>query len=238
MSDTVVVPEIFQDVLNQASSYCRTVSIVLNPLYIFQCPLQIADSAITNSPYTRDIFEKLGTPTKLFTTAVRKEFYPEPKELRVCWFPRKTDHQIESFKNVLASIDKRFISDIEWYPIVNLSDEDFAKTIRRSLVFLSLSLSEGWCGAMYEAMRCRTLVCCYPIAQPYLVNVVSAETGNYVDLAMNLAPYLRLALDGTESRLTESLLDRAYQESLPYTAVTEAASIIQMWRDYLEGVAA
>lgn len=241
VGDTVVIPEIRPDLANRvklSGGQIRCVSIVLNPLYAFmEGDPAFGEFAITNSPYTAEILESMGVPTRSFLTAVRPEFYPEQKKRQICWIQRKSGQYIEPFKRALRMISPTLVDTFSWVPIIDMSDEEYAATIRQSMVFLSMSLAEGWSGAMYEAMRCRTLVCCFPICQPYILkHVVSSGTCDFVDLARRLAWKLS-AFTNEEHREGAIVgmmhLDKAYNASLAYTLASESASIIQLWTDYL-----
>lgn len=221
--DVLVIPEVAQDVIAQTKGRCKTMMMVLNPFYLFQQPkIHLADCAITNSPFTADMLERIGVKTHLFTTAIDpKRFFPDEKKYTLCYMRRKSEHSIESLRKALASIDPS-LAAIHFVSIDNFSDEEYDRTIRRSHIFLSLSPHEGWSGAMYEAQRSRTIVAGYDGGQPYLKHAIFAD--NFINLAFRLAPLLKSIMGGDKSAF-EGMIDDAYHQTLQLTPEAEAASL-------------
>jgi hypothetical protein len=249
--DIVVIPEGLPNVMLQLKDApLRRIAIAQNWSYVYVGLPEGTDwrhlgieRILTYPEHTGEFLSwAMNLPVHVFEWGIRDDlfyFRREEKERQITYIKRK-QHNIEILKRVLCSRRPNYISDIRWLALDGLSEEDYAREIRRSTVFLSLSTAEGLYAPFFEAMRSGTLVGGYHGvgAQRALIpsgpnqNCVIAENEDYITLARRLEPLLADLLKGDLSDW-QKLIDNGLQTSARYTLEREEASIVAIWREIL-----
>ncbi len=185
----------------------------------------------------------MGLPVDLLSTSIDHDLYrydPKIKQMQISYIHRKAEH-IKKLQALLASRNKDYLNKFKWVKLDGLSIEAYAEQIRRSMVFLSTSLAEGFPTSCLEAMAAGALVAGYDALGGKGVftttgneqNAMIAPNGDYVSLAYQLAPALDDLLTG-RLHCWDSMLQRARQTALQYTIEEEASSVISYWTSVLQ----
>ena len=181
-------------------------------------------------------------PVHVFDWGVRDDLFvcePGEKTALLALIKRKQGN-LELLRRALYSRDPAYISRIKWLEMDGLAEEEYARELRRSTAFVSLSIAEGLYVPYLEAMRCGTIVAGYSAvgAQCALIaagagrNCISAENGDYATLAMRLEPLLQDMLRG-DCSAWQPLIRNALDYSAQYTLEREERTIVAIWREIL-----
>ncbi len=191
------------------------------------------------SPAIADMIHwSMGLPVHLLPSGIDHNlFYYDPsiKQMQISYIHRKAE-QTARTQALLASRNPDYLYEFKWVGLDGLSQEAYAEQIRRSSIFLSTSLAEGFPTACLEAMASGALVAGYdavggkeilspPGEKP---TAILAPNGDYVSLAHKLAPVLDDLLAG-EGHRWHPVLDRARRTALKYTMDGEASALIDFW---------
>jgi glycosyltransferase involved in cell wall biosynthesis len=185
----------------------------------------------------------MGLPVHVFDWGVRGDlfcFRPEEKTAQIAYIKRK-ERNIEVFRRLLYSRNPDFINRIRWLAMDKLTQSEYARELRRSLVFVSLSSTEGLYAPYLEAMRSGTIVAGYNAvgAKQALVgtgprqNCICAENEDYFSLGMQFEPLLQGILRGDVSAW-QPVIQNALDYSSQFTLEREERSVVAIWRAILE----
>ncbi len=250
--DILVAPEGYVSAMGPNQFFFRRVFIIcLSWHYIY---LHLPDRTdwrngnvervLTNSPFISDFVAwAMRLPVHVFRPGIDPSLYyyaPQEKTRQVAYITRKQG-PLEFLKRALYSRDPHFIDGIHWLGLDGLSQQDYAREIRRSCLFLNLSAIEGFCHAASEAMRAGALVAGFDgvgsqrelIGSGDRQNCILAENLDYATLARRLEPLLDDLLRGDLSRW-EAMRQNALAASAEYSLEAEEASVVSMWRSILD----
>jgi hypothetical protein len=249
--DIVAIPEGTSQVMDQLKNTpVRKIAIAQNWSYVYRALPDGRDwrhfgieRILAYPEHTGEFLAwAMNLPVHVFEWGIRDDlfyFQPQEKERQITYIKRK-QHNIEVFKRVLYSRDPSYITNINWLALDDLSEEEYAREIRRSTVFLSLSTTEGLYAPFFEAMRSGTIIAGYNGvgAQHALIpsgpdkNCVIAQNEDYMALAYQLEPLLIDILAGNLSRW-QQVINNGLQTSAQYTLKREEASIVGIWQEIL-----
>lgn len=254
IGDIVVIPEGSPAVMAQLKdTQVRRFALCQNWNYIFS-PLPAKydwrsfgiERALAYPESTaRFIQWSMSLPVHVFEWGIRADLFafdPSEKTAQFAYITRKQENRLETLLRVLYSRNPDYILRIRWFGMDGLSEEDYARELRRSTAFVNLSLAEGLYAPYLEAMRCGTIVAGYGAvgARQALVgtgpgrNCITAENGDYAALAMALEPLLQDILRGDLSAWGPVIRNaREYTEQ--YTLEREEKSVVAIWRQILGG---
>ncbi len=187
------------------------------------------------------IIWSMGLPVHYMGTSIdHNRYYYDPgqKRLQIAYIARKAS-RIERLKSLLASRNTDYIHKFKWVGLEGMSQEDYAAEVRRSAIFLSTSMAEGFPTSSLEAMAAGAIVAGYDGVGGKDVfcdenthrNCILAPSGDYPSLARKLAPLLDDLID-SKTGPWESMISRAQQTASSYTAEGEARSIIRFWHRF------
>lgn len=251
--DILVIPEGFPNVMAKFKDVpVRKIAIAQNWSYAYRALTGKLDwrhfGVERILAYPEPTCEFLGwamrLPAHAFEWGIRADLFshhPEEKVRQVAYIKRKQG-RMDVFKRVLHSRCPRYITDIRWLAMDGLSEEEYARELRRSTVFLNLSTAEGLYAPFFEAMRSGTIVAGYNgvgarqalIASGPDKNCIMAENEDYISLAYQLEPLLDDILTGDLKRW-KPLIDNGLKTSAAYTLEREEASVVAIWREILAG---
>jgi glycosyltransferase involved in cell wall biosynthesis len=253
LGDVLVLTEGFHKLAEQtkaAGDRIRRILLAMGWSYVYRTMPDGTDwrqlgieRALTNSPFTRDFLTwAMGLPVHVFQTGINPRLYyedPAAKKKQVCYILRKAG-AIEQLKRVLWSRRREFIEQINWFGLEGLSEQDYAREIRQSSLFISVSAAEGLPFAMLEAMRSGTQAAGYNsvggqrelIGDGSTQNCILADTMDYVTLAQRLEPLLSDIMTGDLTRWGDIRLN-AIKASQAYTLEAEEESVVSMWKEIL-----
>lgn len=251
--DIVVIPEGQPTVMHQLKEVpVRKIALCQNWHYIFHYLLLGCDwrsfgiERVLAYPESTGTFIhwSMGLPVHVFEWGIRDDLFafdPGEKTAQLAFIIRKQAN-LEILFRVLYSRNPDYLRGIRWLGMDDLSEEDYARELRRSTAFVSLSLTEGLYAPYLEAMRCGTIVAGYGAigARQALVgsgpgrNCITAENGDYATLAMELEPLLQDILRGDLSAW-QPVVRNALAYSAQYTLEREEQTIVAIWRRILGG---
>lgn len=247
-----MIPEGFTSVMEALKEHpLRRIVISLNWSYIYPPLRQRMDwrdlgieRAIVNSPFVGEFIEwSMSLPTHLFTLGIDPSLYyhtPAEKVPQISYIERKQT-TCEYLQRVLHSRNPAFVKEIAWKGHSDLSEADYAREIRKSVIFLNLSPAEGLPYSMLEAMRAGALVVGYNgvggqrelIGEGEKQNCVLSENFDYVTLARRLEPLLSDILEGDFARWGH-VLRAGLELSNQYTMEEEERTVLGMWDEILD----
>jgi glycosyltransferase involved in cell wall biosynthesis len=249
-SDIVVIPEGVASIMAEMQARAvRRVIIALNWHYIYNALEDAVDwrnygveRAISNSPFIAEMVNwAMGIPCDVFRWGINdKLYYTEPvKSRRIVYIERKKGC-VRHLMRLLWSRNPKFVQQIEWVALDGLSESDYARAIRESAVFLTLSMFEGLPASSLEAMRSGTIVVGFNgvggqrelIGQGENQNCVIADNNDYVTLAQRITPLLEDMLRGDVTRWT-GICNIGIKTSAAYTREAETQSILSIWNNIL-----
>jgi hypothetical protein len=158
--------------------------------------------------------------------------FEEPKLPRISYMPRRGS---DDAAHVLATLAARkVLGDVEIMPMSGLGENEVAKRLRQSLVFLSLGYHEGLPRPPAEAMACGAIVVGYDGfgGREYLLPDLAypVPTGDLAEFARRLEEVLRL-----HSRQPEQLRERARRAASfiaeYYSPTREEEELLAAWDD-------
>jgi SAM-dependent methyltransferase len=203
------------------------------------------ESVMAFSPVIgRMIHWSMGLPVYQLATSIDHQLYYPPaqeKQKQIAFIKRKAEH-VHKLKNLLASRNSDYIRKIKWVGLDGLQQPAYAAQIRRSAIFLTTSLAEGFPVACLEAMASGTIVSGYDAVGGKEIlrpdgrdqNCILSSNGDYVSLAYRMDPLLNNLIENRMDRW-QPLIARARQTALQHTTDREAASIIAFWKPLVYG---
>ncbi len=181
-------------------------------------------------------------PIHVYEWGIRGELFysrPEEKVRQIAYIKRK-EGKMDVFKRILHSRNSRYTTDIRWLALAGLPEEEYAREIRRSMVFVTLATNEGLPCSSLEAMRSATLVAGYDGVggQGFFIpsgpdqNCILAENEDYISLAYQMEPLLDDIRAGDLSRW-QPIIGNGQKLAARHTLEREEASVVKIWRDIL-----
>jgi hypothetical protein len=254
--DIVVIPEGLTDLMSRVKDLpVRKFAICQNWSYVYRAlPADMdwrafgIERVLTYPELTAEYLAwAMGLPVHVFEWGIRDDlfyFRPQEKAAQIAYIKRK-QHNVDVFQRLLRSRNPDYIRRIRWLALDELSEEDYAREIRRSLVFLSLSTMEGLYAPYLEAMRSGTIVAGYGavgargllVAEGPAQNCISAENDDYFALAMRLEGVLEGMLRGDLSDWAH-VVRNALEVSSRHSLEREEQSIVSIWREILRAAPA
>jgi len=249
-SDVLVFPEGYANIMQQLKDMpMRKVVFCQNWSYVFRAGTGWKGYGIERVlAFPQETAKWLewcmGLPTHAIDAAIRSDLYfhePKEKKPQVMLIKRKQGNA-EQLVRALRCRDPAYVERIRWLPVDNLSEEDYAREVRRSTVFLNLSMFEGLQTSSLEAMRCGTLVAGFNgigsrevfVGDGPAQNCITAENGDYATLAVRLEPVLKDILKNDMSAW-QPVLQAALATAAPYTLEREERTLVELWRKLLAG---
>jgi ubiquinone/menaquinone biosynthesis C-methylase UbiE len=169
-------------------------------------------------------------------------YYPaEEKQNQISYIKRKAEH-VQKLQTLLAARNPDYIRKIKWVGLDGLSQQAYAAQIRRSAIFLTTSLAEGFPIACLEAMAAGTIVSGYDAVGGKKTlcpdgsdqNCILSSNGDYVSLAYRLDPLLDDLIENRMDRW-QPMITRGRQTALQVNAHSEAESLIAFWKPLVYG---
>ena len=248
--DIVVIPESYPSIMNELKNYpIRRFAIALSWSYLFETLPDTMDwrdfnieRAIVVSPFIGRLIEwSMNIPVHILTAGLNDSLYyleSEPKKKSICYISRKAE-LFPCLKRILYAKNPRYIDDIQWIPMENYSEAEYASIVRQSAVYLNLSTAEGLVSSCLKAMRCGTLVAGFDSiggvdhlrGSGSNQNSILVQTGDYVSLAYAMAPLLDDLLIGNLQRW-QSVIKNALDTTKAFTVDSEEASLIAFWKQH------
>ena len=187
----------------------------------------------------------MGLPVHQLASSIDLQLYhytPETKRKQITFIKHKAEH-VQMLQSLLASRNPDYIRKIKWVGLDGLSEQAYAAHIRRSAIFLSTSLAEGFPTSCLEAMAAGTIVSGYDAVGGKEIlcpdgndqNCILSSNGDYVSLAYRMDPLLD---DLIENRMDpwHPMITRARQTALQFTPHSEAESLIAFWKPQVYGL--
>lgn len=249
--DILVIPEGFPNIMAKAKGVpVRKIAFMQNWSYAFKpLPDQIdwrhfgIERILAHTAHAGKFLAwAMKLPVHVYEWGIRGELFysrPEEKERQIVYITRKQGH-MDVFKRVLRSRNPRYVSEIRWLGLSDLSEEEYAREIRRAMVFVTLATNEGLPCSSLEAMRSATLVAGYDGVggQGFFIpsgpdqNCILAENEDYITLAYQMEPLLDDILAGDLNRW-RPLIDNGQKLAARHTLEREEASVVKIWQEIL-----
>ncbi len=180
----------------------------------------------------------MNLPVHQIGFGIKRELYrhdAKAKQKKIVYIERK-GALVPLLKGILRSRNPAYIQQIEWRGLSGLSEAEYANEVGTASIFLNLSLAEGLMVSCLEAMRAGAIVGGFTsiagadtlIGDGDQQNCVLAETGDYITLAMRLAPLLDAILAGGLAPY-QYVIRNARRTSSPYTKEFEEESLVEFW---------
>ena len=169
--DVLVIPEVMPQIMQQTASFAGeriVIALSWSPTYWNLPPGQTWSSygiknIITKSPLIQRYLRwSMGIEATLISEYVNCERYcftPEAKRPKVSYLTRK-DRSAGWLQSVLCAKGGPF-SDLEWMPLRELSEDEYARHLRETSVYVTTNMQEGMNTSVLEAMACGCLVVGY-----------------------------------------------------------------------------
>jgi glycosyltransferase involved in cell wall biosynthesis/SAM-dependent methyltransferase len=246
--DVVVIPEGQPQIMHALrNSPCRRFAIALNWDYVFKTLPNHMDWRTFNvervlvvSPFIGHMVSwAMRLPIHLLDSSIDRQRYiydPADKQAQVVYIQRKAVC-IDPLLRILKSRNAEYIRRIQWLPMANVPEKEYASEIRRASLFLNLSPAEGFPTSCMEAMAAGTLVVGFDgVGGRDLLrhgeNCLLAPNGDYVTLAYTLAPLLDNLLNGGTASWKE-LRENGLKTAASLTVKGETESLVQFWQSVL-----
>ena len=248
--DVVVMPEMQIEIMKQMSLVTvRRMVFCLNWAYAFKAlPLNETyrtygiERMIVSCSFIGDMVGwAMGLPAHLVANSIDSNIYfPEfelPQKKKKIVFIERKGALIPMLMRVLQARNPRFISEIEWFALDGLDEQEYARHIREASVFVNASTEEGILNASFQAMRCNTLlagfdsiggqgtICADGDEQNYIV----AQNGDYLSLAWLMEPLLEDLLASNLDKW-ERQKNNAFNLISEMTVEKEEESVISLWK--------
>jgi len=180
----------------------------------------------------------MDLPTHRLESSINHQMYylaPEAKQPQVVYIQRKAAH-IDILKRLLSVRNPDYTKKIEWIGLNNLSEQQYAEQIRKSIMFINLSEAEGYPTSCLEAMAAGTIVAGYDSLggrdllhmQGADQNCYLAPNGDYISLAYLLEPVLKTLLQGNLSSQSQ-IITNALNTVADINLENEHRSLIKFW---------
>ncbi len=251
--DIVVIPEGCPAVMQALKDHpIRRFAIALNWDYVYKDlepgknwrSFNIERVITVSAPIAEMITWAMDLPTHLLSSSIDTNLYyvdPGAKRPHVAYIARK-GHHAELLKRLIDLRISEISHDLKWIGLHSLSEAEYAKEIRKSAVFLNLSMAEGYPTSCLEAMASGTLVAGYAsIGKGSLLrgdgsgqNCLLAPIGDYISLAQTLAPLLEEMAAGNMGRWNP-ILSNGIKTASGLTEEKEERSLIEFWQTVRSG---
>jgi len=248
--DIVVIPESYPGIMAEIKDYpIRRFAIALSWSYLFETLPDKKDwrhfnieRAMVVSPFIGKVIQwSMNIPVHLIIAGLNDTLYyhaPLAKKKWISFIQRKAD-LVPYFKRILYARNPKYIDHIQWIPLENYSEKDYAEIIRQSSIFLNLSTAEGLVSSCLKAMRCGTIVAGFDSIGGVDTlkgsgsdqNSILSQTGDYISLAYALEPLLIDLIAGNMNQWNP-LIANGLKTTLKYTYDAEENSLIHFWKRY------
>jgi len=246
--DIVVIPESYPGIMNELKGYpIRRFAIALSWSYLFETLPDKKDwrhfnieRAMVVSPFIGKLIQwSMKIPVHFIVAGLNNSLYfhkPETKKKWISYIQRKADI-VPYLKRILFARNPKYLEQIQWIPLENYSEKDYAAIIRQSSIFLNVSTAEGLVSSCLKAMRCGTIVAGFDSiggvdtltgVGPYQ-NSILAQTGDYISLAYALEPLLIDLLSGHLTRW-KKIIENGLKTTAQYTYEAEEKSLVEFWK--------
>ena len=185
----------------------------------------------------------MDLPVHMLNSSIDHQRYfhdPTLKLPQISFISRKA-FNMDRLMRMLSAKNPDYMNKIKWVGLDGLSEDDYAAQIRRSSLFVTTSMAEGFPTSCLEAMAAGTIVAGYAAGggSEILVgagasqNCILAPNGDYVSLAYRLEPALN---DLTRGKMDNwvSIVDNAKKTASTMTMECEQASVISFWSQFYD----
>jgi len=159
-------------------------------------------------------------------------FKPRPKKMQIAYMPRKRPFEIEFVRKCFYYFWPEF-REVPWVPIHGKSQEQVARILGQSEIFLSMSLYEGFGMPPVEAMMSGCIVVGFhgDGGREYArdENGFWCQEGDIIDCARKLGYVLKLYQ--TEPERIESVRAQAMITAQHYHLENQEKEVIQFWQN-------
>jgi len=248
--DIVVIPESYPGIMHEMKDYpIRRFAIALSWSYLFETLPDKKDwrhfnieRAMIVSPFIGKLIQwSMNIPVHLIVAGLNDSLYFQERHAKKKWISyiqRKGD-LVPFLKRILYARNPKYLDQIQWIPLENYSEKDYAAIIRQSSVFLNLSTAEGLVSSCLKAMRCGTIVAGFDsiggvdtlIGAGPDQNSILVQTGDYISLAYAIEPLLIDLITGNMDQW-DKLMKNGFKATLGYTYEAEEKSLIEFWKRY------
>lgn len=183
----------------------------------------------------------MDLPVHLLNSSIdhRRYFHdPKIKRLELSFISRKA-FNIDRLQRMLSARNSDYINKIKWVGLDGLSEDDYAAQIRRSSLFVTTSMAEGFPTSCLEAMAAGTIVAGYAAGGGNGIlngagpsqNCILAPNGDYVSLAYGLEPVLK---DLTRGKISNwnPIVENGKKTTSTMTMECEQASLVSFWNQF------
>jgi len=248
--DIVVIPESYPGIMFEIKDYpIRRFAIALSWSYLFETLPDNKDwrhfnieRAIVVSPFIGKLIQwSMNIPVHLIIAGLNDALYFQDRSAKKIWisYIQRKANLVPYLKRILYARNPNYLNMIQWIPLENYSEKDYAAIIRQSSIFLNISTAEGLVSSCLKAMRCGTIVAGFDSiggvdtlkgAGPDQ-NSILAQTGDYISLAYALEPLLIDLISGHFNQWG-FLIENGLQTTLKYTYQAEEKSLVEFWKRY------
>jgi len=165
-------------------------------------------------------------------------YNPDMKTQQVAYIKRK-DTLSPIVEKILKSRDVSF-HELDFIAIENLKLQDYAQVLRKSKIYLTTSISEGFPRSIVEAMACGCLCIGFDAVggKDFIVesgdrqNFVLAESMNFIDLSQKLAELLEK--DKRKDPAVDAIRQNALATAASFSPDLEKKSLLEFWKTFFE----
>lgn len=248
-NDIIVIPEGCPTIMKALKDHpVRRFVIALNWDHIFKDlepgtdwrAFNIERVICVSLPIAKMISWSMGLPTHVLESSIDHQLYyfdKTNKRPRVVYIARKGAHA-DCLKRLLGARNPTFLNDFEWTGLHGVSEKKYAEQVRQAVVFLNLSMAEGYPTSCLEAMASGTLVAGYRSMEDKALlrgkgpdqNCLLVPIGDYVSLAFGLEPFLTALRNGRMNQWNK-VLSNGLKTVSGLSTETEASALIAFWRN-------
>jgi len=244
-NDIVVIPEDYSTALQALRSInVRKYIFCQNHFYIFkglQGDTSWEDFGISGvfcsseiiSEFVRSVFGYDEVPIVHYAIPL-DVFKPREKRLQVAYMPRKRAAELEFIRNLFRRISKKH-KQVDWVVIDKMEEEEVARVLGESAIFLSTSLYEGFGLPPLEAMACGCNVVGFHgyggLEYATDKNGFWCEEGNIIECSKKLADVVALMVSG-DDRIS-AVKRQALKTTQEYTFERQERELVDFWKRLL-----
>jgi len=248
--DIVVIPESYPGIMYEIKDYpIRRFAIALSWSYLFETLPDDKDWRHFNiertmvvSPFIGKLIQwSMNIPVHIIAAGLNDALYFQERHVKQRWISyiqRKAD-LVPFLKRILFARNPNYIKQIQWIPLENYNEKEYAAIIRQSSIFLNLSTAEGLVSSCLKAMRCGTIVAGFNSiggvdtlsGTGQNQNCILAQTGDYISLSYSLEPLLIDLINGNMNRW-KMLVENGLKATQAYTYAAEEKSLVEFWEKY------
>lgn len=182
----------------------------------------------------------MGLPVHELGSSINHQQYyydPELKRTQVAYIKRKAVN-IDRLKRLLSARNPAFTHQVKWIGMEGVSEKEYADKIRKSSIFLNISMAEGFPTSCLEAMAAGAIVAGFSSVggRPFLngsgpdQNCILSPDGDYVTLAYALEPVLIDLIQGRMNNWSH-IVSNARKSAQQITPEGEKTSLVAFWRN-------